>query len=283
MSGARIGGGAALSFASGVPAFAREHQRIMAALARCEPRDVVLDASRYTPAAVARAQRMWRGFAISEYESTSVFAQLAVQTMEAAAPVDVTSTVLRMAQDELRHAELCLDVAVALDPHDPPPAVPATFAALSRHPGRPAEERALRNVIYGCCMSETVNAARFVQSLDTATDPFVRETVRRLLADEAQHAQFGFLYLELWRAWLDQHADARAEISQFLRRAFAVLEQNLAAPSADFAAPDSDEIALGVPTADSLHATFYVTVEEAIVPALDAYGLDATAAWRERR
>jgi hypothetical protein len=225
---------------------------------------------------------MWRGFAVSEYESTSVFAQLAVQTMEAAAPVDVTSTVLRMAQDELRHAELCLDVAHALAPRDPPPAAPATFTALSRHPGRPAEERALRNIIYGCCMSETVNAARFVQSLDTASDPFVRETVRRLLADEAQHAQFGFRYLELWRPWIDGHAEARGEIGRFLRRAFAVLEQDLAAPSPDFDAPDADEVALGVPTTASLRETFYVTVEQAIVPALDAFGLDATAAWRER-
>jgi hypothetical protein len=282
MSDARLVAETPLSLSSGVPAFAREHQRITAALARCEPRDAVLDAARYAPAAVTRAQRMWRGFAISEYESSSVFAQLAVQTMEAAAPVDVTATVLRMAQDELRHAELCLGVAAALDPREPPPPVPAAFTALSRHPGRPAEERALRNVVYGCCLSETVNAARFVQTLDAASDPFVRETVRRLLADEAQHAHFGFLYLELFRPWIERHAEAREAVGRFLRRAFGVLEQNLAAPPADFHAPDADEIALGLPTAEGLRATFYDTVEQAIVPALDAFGLDATAAWRER-
>jgi hypothetical protein len=276
-----FGAGAPLALASGVPAFAREYQRIVEALARCEPREATLEPGRYDGGAVARARRMWEGRALSEYQSSSVFSQLALQTMEANAPIDVTATVLRMAQDELRHADLCMQVVVALG-QQAGPSPPATFAALPRDPGCSAEERALRSVIYGCCLSETVNAARFVDALDTVTDPLVRETTRRLLADESLHAQFGFLYLELWRPWLDARPAVREAMGGFLRRAFAVLERELAGAGPDFRAPTADEAALGVPTAESMRETFYSTIEQAIVPALDGFGLAASAAWRAR-
>src|SRR5260370_12124479 len=123
--------------------------------------------------------------------------------MEAIGLAVVTGVVLRMAQDELRHAQLCADVAAALGDTQPM-AAPEAFVPLARHPGCSPEERALRNIIYGCCLSETVNAARFVDALETITDPFVRETTRRLLADEVLHAQFGYMYLALWRDWLAQ-------------------------------------------------------------------------------
>ncbi len=55
-----------------------------------------------------------------------------------------------------------------------------------------AAENALRFVIFGCCLSEMVNAARLAET----TDPFVRDAYRSLLADQRLHAQFGFFYLE---------------------------------------------------------------------------------------
>ena len=276
-----FGPGAPLALDSGVPTFAREYRRMVEALARTAPCEAKLDSVRYLPAARARAARVWRGRAVSEYESTSAFAELAVQVMEANAPVDTTATILRMASDELRHAELCFEVVRALGEAGAP-AAPASFTRQARHPGCSAAERALRNVVYGCCLSETVNAARFVDALDQGGDPFVNEVNRRLLADEALHAKFGFLYLELWRPYLTEHAEARAALAGFLPRAFAAIERELAAPRPGFQEPTADEIALGVPTTESLRATFYTTVEQAIVPALDGFGLEASAAWRAR-
>lgn len=276
-----LGSEAALALTSGTPGFTGQFDRIMAALSRCEPLQVTFEAKAYQQPAVVRAAAMWRARVRSEYESTTVFSQLALQTMEANAPADVTGVVLRMAQDELRHAQLCAEVVAALGDAQPVEA-PRAFEPLARHPTRSAEERALRNIIYGCCLSETVNAARFVDALETISDPFVRETTRRLLADEVLHAQFGFMYLELWRDWLAQHPDCVTGLRRFLPRAFAICERELSGKDARFRTPTADEVSLGIPTPESLPTTFYQTVELAILPALDGFGLDATAAWRAR-
>ena len=43
----------------------------------------------------------------TEYEISSVFTDMALQMRQIDAPIDVQSAVLRMAHEELRHAELC--------------------------------------------------------------------------------------------------------------------------------------------------------------------------------
>src|SRR4051812_35240821 len=127
-----VGSAAPLPLSSGAPAFEREYQRISAALARCAPREITFDSAPYARTAVERAGRMWRMRVSAEYESTSVFSQLSVQTMEANAPIDVSSTVLAMAQDELRHAKLCDEVAQALG-NAAPIGAPTALAPLARH------------------------------------------------------------------------------------------------------------------------------------------------------
>ena len=276
-----LGTAGTISVDSGGAVFAREYRRFCDALARAPHRDVPFDASIYDPAAVARVRGIWRGRIVSEYESTAVFSQLSVETMEANAPIDVTATILRMAQDELRHAEICIDVVAALGDREPV-AAPARLALLPPHGGAAPEERALRNIIYGCCLSETVNAARFVDALDTTVDPYMRQATRRLLTDEALHAQFGFLYLELWRDWLAERPDVRERLGRFLRLGFATLERDLSGAAVRYAPPSPDEAALGLSPHERLPETFQRTIEEAIVPALAAFDIDAATAWRTR-
>jgi hypothetical protein len=55
----------------------------------------------------------------SGYRSTCVFGALVSQLMEARASLDSTAVVLRMEQDELRHAEVCGEAIVALGGNDP--------------------------------------------------------------------------------------------------------------------------------------------------------------------
>lgn len=45
----------------------------------------------------------------------------------------------------------------------------------------------------------------------------------------------------------------------------------------------ADERALGLPDPARLPETFYATVEGVIVPGLERYGIEAGAAWRERK
>jgi len=263
------------------PALAKEWREYVQAIARCPRGESTLDRNAYAPDAVAIAREVWTARMVAEHRSTSVFAQMATQLMEANAPIDATAIVLRMAADELRHAEICGEVVRALG-GDPRVDVEPDVRPIARHPGCSAEERAMRNVVYGCCLSEVVNSARFVSFLETTTDPFVRDATRLLLADERMHGQFGFLYLEARRGWLEAHPESRRSIDAYLRHAFAVLERELSGVGAKPREMSADLHALGVPDPSRLPETFYATIELAIVPGLERFGFEAMTSWMER-
>src|SRR5436305_14981140 len=81
---------------------------------RCAPTRATFAGKLYDPRAVERAQRMWLVRMESEHRSTAVFTAMVPQLMEAGAPLDAKAVVLRMAQDELRHTEICARVIEAL-------------------------------------------------------------------------------------------------------------------------------------------------------------------------
>ena len=254
------------------------------ALDRIAPSQHVFDASLYSPEAVRTVATQWRYRMAFEHRSSMVFSQLAQQLYEANASLDAKIVMLRMASDELRHTGTCAAVIEALDPSGGSPSVEVDLevAPLARHGNASPEERALRNVIYTTCMSEMVACARFVATLDRTTDPFLRDAMRRLLADEVLHGQFGFHYLASRREWLAAHDTERASIERFLVHAFAVIEEELA-PKPPFAALSDDAKALGGDDFALAREVFYGTMEHAVVPGLEQQGLDAGASWRGRK
>jgi hypothetical protein len=258
-----------------------EYRRLCEAIGRCKPQAFAFDAALYAPEAVAAAREMWRVRMRAEHESVPLFIGLALQMVQANATLDAQAVVLRMAADEVRHAEICGETARALGGR-PECAVALDKPALPTHPGCSPEERAMRNVIFGNCLVEVVNTANLVDVHDTMSDPCLREATRRLLADEVLHGSFGFDYLRAWTPWLDDNAGVRPSIDRFLRRAFAELEWIRSGAGAPPRALSADERALGIPSPQRLPEVFYQTVEAAIVPALESFGFEAGAAWRAR-
>ena len=257
-----------------------EYRRAATALARCQAQPAAFDASRYDPAAVAEAREMWRSRMRAEHESVPVLAALALQLVEAGATLDAQAVVLRMALDELRHTEICGEAVRALG-GEPSCEMAPSPPRLPTWPGVSAEERALRNVIFGNALIEMVNAANLVDIHDSMSDPCLREATRLLLADEVQHASFGFDYLAAWAPWLAERPLVRRSLDRFLRLAFAELERTRAG-SARVRTLTPDQIALGIADHARLTLVLHQTVEGAIVPALEAFGLAAGEAWRER-
>jgi hypothetical protein len=256
-----------------------EYRKALDALVRCPSQPAPFDASLYDPAAVAEARGMWLSRMRAEHESVPALTALAGQLVEAGATLDVQGVVLRMALDELRHTEICGEAVRALGGEAvyeiaEPPRLPSW-------PGVGPEERALRNVIFGNTLVETVNTANLVDILDTMTDPYLRERTRLLLADEVQHASFGFDYLAAWGPWLAEREDVRRSLERWLRRAFVELERARSG-GMESKSLTPDQIALGCPDPFRLTTVLCQTVEGAIIPALEGYGIDATTAWRER-
>ena len=265
---------------SGTP-LEKELAAIEAGLARIPPSDARFDPSAYDPSAIAKVRAGWTQRMIFEHRSSMVFSQLAQQLFEANATLDAKIVMMRMAQDELRHTATCASVIEALG-GDPIADAVFDVEPLAVHRGTGVEERALRNVIYTTCMSEMVACARFVATLDHTTDPFMRDAMRRLLADEILHGQFGFHYLTAWRPWLDANPDVVRSIERYLVHAFAVIEGELA-PKGTFPPLGADERALGGDDAALAREVFYGTTEGAIVPGLEQLGIGAGASWRDRR
>lgn len=269
------------TLASSPGAIADEYESARTSLARAGARATVFDASVYDPAAVARLCLMLRIRTASEYHSASVFQRLATQLMQAHATLDAQAVMTRMAFDELRHAELCARALVAVGA----PAeceIADHIPDLTDHPEVSREEAALRNVIYSCAMTEAINTARFVHTLDRTTDPYLHEVLRQLLADEVQHGAFGFHYVERWAPWLQQNPEVRASLEGFMRHAFFMLEWAMSGGKRPHVALTPDERALGLPDPLTLGDVFYQTVESAIVPGLERCGIAAERAYRTR-
>jgi hypothetical protein len=246
-------------------------------LASARRRAPSFDPAPYGAAALARARHLWTVRATAEHESALIFAGLLPFALEAKASLDAQTVLVGMAEDELRHAAICAEVARRLGGEPPPPA-PTTIARS----GRPIEEQLIRHVIYGNCMTETVNAARLVDASEQARDPFLRGALLELLADEVRHAKFGFVLLADWTSFIASHPEVRRAIDEFLPAAFRALERTLSGAGASRAGFGDDDLALGSPDPGRLAEVFYRTVEEAVVPGLERAGFAASAAWQAR-
>ncbi len=264
---------------SGTP-IAEEYRFVDAALRPCKPTADTFDPSRHSAEAIQKARRWWLTAMRSEYESASVFIDMATQLRQIASPLDVQTVVLRMAQDELRHAAICARVVEAMVGEAKISAGP--LPRTMPHPDCSADESVLREIIYGCCLSETVNVARLAKSVGEVGDPFVRDAFRLLLADERLHAQFGFFYLESRRLWLDAHPEIVRSLGRYLRFAFAALEQRMGAVPIDARPRTEAELAIGLPDLTEQSSTFQETIINASVPGLERFGIEASAAWRDR-
>ncbi|MEZ4266498.1 MAG: ferritin-like domain-containing protein [Myxococcota bacterium] len=263
-------------------ALSDEHRAIGAAMSRVEIPEFAWEIqaiSALDPQLPARLRAHWAARLRVEHRSSMVFAQLAAQLFEAGAYLDEQVVMLRMAQDELRHTGTCAAVLLALGGslEAPQPEI----EPLARHAGVTPEERALRNVIFTTCISEMVACARFVATLDHTTDPMMRGALRVLLSDETLHGRFGFHYLAA-RAEALREPALRTSLYRFLVHAFAVAERELA-PVPPWRASSAAERAYGLEDPELAHEVFHQTLEHAVVPGLEQHGIEAGAAWRERR
>jgi len=262
---------------------AREAREVARALGRpLAPRET-FDARAYDPAVLTRVVARWRERVALEHRSSTVFTSLALELYEADAPLDAEVVMLRMAQDEVRHAALGAEVVATLVGRaEPAPFVRHAPTPVPRHPGASAVESALRNVVYTTCLSELVACGRLVAALEGMTDPYLRAATIALLADERRHGQFGFLFLERVRGtWLADRALV-ASLERWLTRAFVVLERELCPAPRPPRAPHPDEARLGLESAELAREVFTLTVREAIVPGLERQGIAAGDAWRGR-
>lgn len=262
-----------------------EHDRFMRFLRRgpdAAPHEVI-DTGALDPRIVRAGRRVWALRMINEHRSAAVFSRLLPQLMACGAPLEYATSAMRMAADELHHGALCAQMTRALGGELRLPESIDTVA-LPEHPDATPLERCLRNVLFIGCLAETVAVAFTTEEREQTTEPVAKRTITQISADEILHARFGWSFVKEAAPELD--ADAKARTSAWLRVAFAYLEREEMNEVPDVTPPSAELLAqalsVGVCDNRATRELFYETVDDVILPGLEAAGLAAHDAWARR-
>jgi hypothetical protein len=266
---------------------AAEHRRLLRRLLRRgdssperEPDE--LFTGEVHPRALELARENWRERMVHEHQSAAVFTQLVPQLMEAEAPLEVKTVITRSAMDELRHAGLCGQVVEYLGGEAEAEA-DLSVEPIPDHPDCTPRERALRNVFFASCLSETVSMALLTEERELTDDAFIDRVLRQLAADESLHARVGWIYLS--ECWQVMDAAAREKLNVYLPTALSYFETRMLESMPVATIPEkilADARKLGFSESRRARSLMYETIETIILPNLDGIGLDAQKAWDER-
>jgi len=216
----------------------------------------------------------WRGRMINERGSARVFDGLADQ-LARLGDADAAAECRTFAGEERTHGALCGEVVVAAGGEAVGDDLPAQD--VPEHADTTLRAAIARNVMSICCLSETVAVALIGAERLELPDGPLRELLSRIWADEIGHARFGWRYLQA----LALDADERAAVAAYLPVALRALEQHELAHIPETSWPEAGA-QFGLCDGRDARTLFYETVDEVIVPQLEALGLPAAQAWRSR-
>ncbi len=278
-----------LRVSTGASPMAHEHARLLrTALRRGELVPEIAPTTKlagdFAPEAIAIARASWLLRMTHEHQSSAVFSRLLPQLIEAEVALEWKTVALRMSMDELRHASLAGDVVRLLGGQSEV-ATDLRTDPLPEHAGVTPRERALRNVIFACCLSESLAAPLLSAERDLCTEPSIGKVLEQLAADETLHARYGWSYLE--HHWPQLTEIERARTNDYLATALASIETRFvdALPDAPLPPPEQEAqlAALGVTMPARSRALAREVLESVIVIALEEAGLAGLRAWRDRR
>ncbi|NUN15773.1 MAG: ferritin-like domain-containing protein [Myxococcales bacterium] len=219
----------------------------------------------------------WRGRMVNEHISARVFASLIPQMMKAGLDASHLSQVAVMITDELRHGRQCAAVVSALG-GDPCAEIPE-LADVPNHEDASPLEGLLRNVLSISCLSETVAVALIRAEQQAVAPPEMHTTLSMILADEVQHARFGWGLLREVSSSLDK--DVKNRLSDYLVVAFAHLREHELKHLPIDHIPSSAASEVGVCDGRDARTLFFDTVHQVIIPGLEKHGFAAKSAWQD--
>lgn len=230
------------------------------------------------PALRVAAQNTWRRRMVNEHGSAPVFDGLARQLQRAGASAEDVAACVRMAEEERTHGVLCGAVVEALGGDARAPE--KVTHAFPEHREVAPLEAVTRNVLSACCLAETVAVAVITAEREEMPAGDLRKLLSVILADEVGHARFGWRFLASVAPSLD--AAARERLGAYLRLAFGTVEKHELEGMPLGARFPEGAAAFGLCNGGEARELFYATVRDVIVPRLEAHGLPAAMAWRER-
>jgi hypothetical protein len=217
----------------------------------------------------------WKKRMINEHISARVFASLIPQMMKAGLPAEWQEQIAIMIQDELRHGQQCAGMVHSLggDARATMPELPD----VPDHDDVGPLECFLRNIISVSCLSETVAVGLIRGEQEDAGPPEMEECLQQILADEVQHARFGWMVL---RELSDQlPVEMKQRLSAYLVFAFRSLHEHEMLHLPVDSTPTDAVAQLGVCDGATSREVYFDTVEQVIIPGLEEHGFSARNAW----
>ena len=138
----------------------------------------------------ARLAAAWRENARTEHASVGAFAVLTMDLLALGAPPELLASAHRDGLDEIRHAQMCLGLAAAIDGVDLSPApFPESRSARALPRTRVlAHARLAGDSLVDGVLHEGVSARTLARLARLAELSAIRETLAVLAADEGRHA-----------------------------------------------------------------------------------------------
>ena len=255
------------------------------------------------PAEQRRAAAVqWAGRARAEHGSIQQFSGVTHVLATACVELELLGSLARLITDEVRHAELCAAMALAVWPEGPA-LEPKVFAwPRPREPWRaaprfedddqtndraePQRAWAASALLTACCLGETLSRPMLDALVVVTTDPIAEAVSQQIRRDEHLHAAFGWDGLAHLLPQLGP--SSRAALQRQLAHDFAGFERSVCrgigieqmagrALTIERGQPN-----LGVLTDEQYAMIFFATLEGEIFPQLRGLGLDPERAWAER-
>jgi hypothetical protein len=161
------------------------------------------------PSCTNHLARYFESMARLEAASIPAFRILRRELALHGAPRKLLRSALVAAKDEVRHARATRDLARRYGGRYVPP-------VIEPRPARSIEAIAVENAVEGC-VRETFGAMMATWQAVKATDPAVRQAMRRIARDETRHAALALRVAK----WADRRlgADARRRVAEAKRQA----------------------------------------------------------------
>ncbi len=136
----------------------------------------------------------WNQRTEAEYISAVIAQQVTLRLLQLGAPPDLIRDGLRIASDELTHAELSAAVAASASGEAAAPVIDPTAMALPT--GEAALGHLIPSIVRFFCVGETIAVPLFRMLRQHCTIPIARSALDRIMRDETRHRQFGWDVLD---------------------------------------------------------------------------------------
>ena len=229
------------------------------------------------PVASDAVRSEWLRRVEAEYRSAAITQHLGLWLLQIGASPDLVKLCMRVASDEVAHADLSFRCYTAAEGHALPH-IPRETLELVRT-ADPLEYDVTRVVVDVFCLGETVAVPLFKNLREDCSVPAARRVLDRVLRDEVRHRDFGWVALE----WLLEHPLApqfRRLIAIELPRFFGRMRATYAPPAAaGLRSVSAADRAWGLMAPARYAEVLSRTVDRDWVPRFAKLGIDARVAW----